>query len=79
MACGTPVVSVNVGDVKELLAGVDDCYITTYDPNEIATKIQQAIAFKSKTNGPKCIIDKGLSNEIVVNNILDIYQKLVTI
>lgn len=79
MACGTPIVSVNVGDVKELLAGVDDCYITTYDVNEIATKIQQTIAFRSKTNGPKCIIDKGLSNEIVVHNILEIYQKLVTL
>lgn len=79
MACGTPVVSVNVGDVKELLAGVDDCYITTYDPNEIATKIQQAIAFKGKTNGPKCVIDKQLSNEIVAQNILEIYQKLVTL
>ena len=79
MTCGTPIVSVNVGDVKELLEGVDNCYITTYDANEIATKIQQAIAFKGKTNGPKCIIDKGLSNEIVVNNILEIYQKLVTL
>ena len=79
MACGTPIVSVNVGDVKELLAGVDNCYITTYDANEIATKIQQAIALKSKTNGPKCIIDKGLSNEIIVHNILNIYQKLVTL
>ena len=79
MACGTPIVSVKVGDVNELLAGVDDCYITTYDSNEIATKIQQAIAFKGKTNGPKCIIDKGLSNEIVVHNILEIYQKLVTL
>ena len=79
MTCGTPIVSVNVGDVKELLAGVDDCYITTYDVNEIATKIQQTIAFKGKTNGPKCIIDKGLSNEIVVHNILEIYQKLVTL
>ena len=79
MTCGTPIVSVNVGDVKELLAGVDDCYITTYDANEIATRIQQAIAFKGKTNGPKCIIDKGLSNELVVHNILEIYQKLVTL
>ncbi len=79
MTCGTPIVSVNVGDVKELLEGVDNCYITTYDANEIATKIQQAIAFNGKTNGPKCIIDKGLSNEIVVNKILEIYQKLVTL
>ena len=79
MTCGTPIVSVNVGDVKELLTGADNCYITTYDVNEIANKIRQAIAFKSKTNGPKCIIDKGLSNEIVVHNILEIYQKLVTL
>ena len=77
LACGTPIVSVNVGDVKDLTAGVDSCYITTYDANEIAKKLQLSIAFKGKTNGPKSIIEKGLSNDIIVHNILDIYQKVI--
>ena len=78
MACGTPIVSVNVGDVKDVVSGVDGCYISTYDANDIATKIQQALSFKGKTNGPQRIIDKGLSNDIVVNRIYEIYQKVIS-
>ena len=77
MACGTPIVSVDVGDVKDVTSGVNGCYITTYDANDIAAKIRQALSLKGKTNGPQIIIEKGLSNEIVAHQILEIYQKVI--
>jgi glycosyltransferase involved in cell wall biosynthesis len=74
MACGTPIVSVDVGDVKEVLADVDGCFISTYDANNIATHLKQALKYDGKTNGPQSIIEKELSNELVVKKIIEIYN-----
>ena len=77
MACGTPIVSVDVGDVKDVVSGVSGCYLATYDANDIAANIRQVLTFKGKTNGPQRIIEKGLSNEIVAKRILKVYQTVI--
>ena len=77
MACGTPIVSVDVGDVKEVLAGVDGCFISTYDVKNVATHLKQALKFEGKTNGPQSIIEKGLSNELIVKQIKEIYNHVL--
>ena len=77
MACGTPIVSVDVGDVKEMLADVDGCFISTYDANSVANHLKQALKFEGKTNGPQSIIEKGLSNELVVKRIIEIYKNVL--
>lgn len=77
LACGTPIVSVNVGDVKDVTSGVNGCYISTYDSNDVAANIRQALSFNGKTNGPQCIVEKGLSNEMVAKRILKIYQAVI--
>lgn len=77
LACGTPIVSVDVGDVKEVMSGVNGCFFTRYDADDIASKIQHALSFKGKTNGPQCIIEKNLSNDILAIKILKIYQSVI--
>lgn len=77
MACGTPVVSVDVGDVKEVMGNTDGCYITERDADAIAEKIKLAIAFKGKTNGRQRIIDLGLSNEVVAKKLIGIYNEVL--
>ena len=77
LACGTPIVSVDVGDVKEVTDGVNGCFLARYDAEDIASKIQHALSFKGKTNGPQCIIEKNLSNDIQAKNILKIYQAVI--
>jgi glycosyltransferase involved in cell wall biosynthesis len=39
LACGLPVVSVNVGDVAERIEGVDGCYLAPPEPAELAAKL----------------------------------------
>lgn len=78
MACGTPIVSVDVGDVKDVVSDVNGSYISTYDANDIAAHISQALIFKGKTNGPQCIADKGLSNNIIAKRIYEIYLKVIS-
>ena len=74
MACGCPIVSVDVGDVKERVANIDGCFVVaSREPKEIAEALDKAFAFKGKTNGRERIIADGLSNEAVAKRIMDIY------
>ena len=77
MACGTPVVSVDVGDVKDIIGDTDGCYIAERNPEDLAEKIRLALAFEGKTNGRQRIIDLGLSNELVAKRLIEIYQQVL--
>jgi glycosyltransferase involved in cell wall biosynthesis len=78
MACGCPIVSVDVGDVAERVSGVEGCYVvSSREPAAIAEALQQALAFSGKTNGRQRIIEMGLSNEQVAERLMTIYKQLV--
>ncbi|MBQ9752760.1 MAG: glycosyltransferase family 4 protein [Paludibacteraceae bacterium] len=78
MACGRPIVSVDVGDVAERLSGVEGCYVAcTREPNEIAKALQKALTFEGKTNGREKIIEIGLSNEQVAQRLVAIYESVL--
>ena len=76
MACGCPLVSVDVGDVKEITAGVDGCYLVSRDPKQIAEKLQLAIDFNKRTQGRQRIMELGLSNDLVAKKLIDIYVQI---
>lgn len=78
MACGCPIVSVDVGDVAERVSEVEGCYVAcTREPNEIAKALQKALTFEGKTNGREKIIEMGLSNEQVAQRLMAIYESIV--
>ena len=77
MACGCPIVSVDVGDVAERTSGVEGCYVVhTREPKDIAEALQKALAFEGKTNGREKIIEMGLSNEQVAKRLVEIYESV---
>ncbi|MBP3586448.1 MAG: glycosyltransferase [Paludibacteraceae bacterium] len=77
MACGCPIVSVDVGDVAERIEGVDGCFVVkSREPVAIADALKKAVVFEGRTNGCERIIAMGLSNEQVVRQLLTIYQSL---
>ena len=78
MACGCPIVSVDVGDVAERTDGVEGCYIVkSREPMDIAEALRKAIAFEGKTNGREKILAAGLTNEQVAKKIIEIYQEIL--
>lgn len=77
MACGCPIVSVDVGDVKDVIFNIDGCYIAERDEKDIANKLEQAFSFKGKTEGRKRIVKLGLTNEIVAEKLEQIYQDIL--
>ena len=76
LACGLPIVSVDVGDVKELIDGIEGCYLVDREPNSIAESIKLAFAFSGKTQGRDVIVEKKLVNDYIVTRILEIYRRV---
>lgn len=76
MACGLPIVSVNVGDVAERLEGVEDCYVaSSREPQELANLLSKAV-ISCHTQGRQRILDLGLTNDQVAAKLMEIYNTL---
>jgi teichuronic acid biosynthesis glycosyltransferase TuaC len=75
MACNVPIVSTDVGDVKELISGTDGCFISVPEPSEFAEKIHQAIMFNGKTDGREKI--KNLEINLIANKIIAVYDSVL--
>ena len=78
LACGCPIVSVDVGDVKERVEGVEGCYVaTSRAASELADELAKAFAFEGKTRGREKIIADGLDNERIAEQLLERYNSVV--
>lgn len=78
MACGCPIVSVDVGDVKERVDDITGCYVVkTCEPKELADLLRKAMAFEGKTKGREKIIADGLNNEVVARKLIEVYGKVI--
>ena len=78
MACGCPIVSVDVGDVRERVEGVEGCYVSdSRNSNDLANLLVKAFAFEGKTEGRKKIVADGLDNRQVAKQLFEIYEKVL--
>lgn len=75
MACNCPIVSTDVGDVKEIINGTDGCYITTYDAEDVAEKINSALGFEGRTNGRIKI--QQYDNKLIAEKIIEVYKMVL--
>lgn len=78
MACGCPIVSVDVGDVKERIEQIPGCYVVGRDAESIAGKLKEAFDFVGRTLGRMAVADEGLSNDSIATRIISIYKSLVS-
>lgn len=77
MACNCPIVSVPVGDVPEILKNGVGCFISTFNSNDVAEKLQKAMNFDKPTNGRELILALKLDNETIAKRIYEIYSKIL--
>jgi teichuronic acid biosynthesis glycosyltransferase TuaC len=80
MACNCPIVSTDVGDVREVIGNTEGCYITSFDPADVAEKIKLALEFsktKGRTNGRQRILELGLDAESIASKIIEVYKKAI--
>ncbi len=71
MACNIPIVSTDVGDVREVIGKTEGCYITIRTPEAVAKNLKNALAFGKHTTGRKDI--DHLRLEKVAQRVIDFY------
>ncbi|MBE6312291.1 MAG: glycosyltransferase family 4 protein [Bacteroidales bacterium] len=77
MACGCPIVSVDVGDVAEVIEEVEGCYLVDRIPESVADGLRKALALNDRTKGRERILERSLTNDLVVKKIMELYNKII--
>ena len=77
MACNCPIVSVDVGDVRDMIQHTEQCYICGYDAQEITGKLNEIFKNGKRTNGRSVIIARNLDQKSVAHQIYSIYKSVL--
>ena len=76
LACGRPVISVDVGDVAERLAGVAGCHIAEPDAGALAAKLRLVVAGERTSDGRRAM--QELTIERVAERLVGVYANAVS-
>ena len=74
MACNTPIVSTNVGDVQKNISGLQSCLISDNNPVDFAAKIDEVLLLEHRSNGRDRIYELQLDSVSVANKLKEIYK-----
>jgi teichuronic acid biosynthesis glycosyltransferase TuaC len=76
IACGLPIVTVNVGDVSERLKNVNQSIIVpAYDEKQIANSLYQILLKRERSNG--FVVAQEFSLETIAKKIISIYKQIL--
>ena len=78
LCCGISVVSTDVGNVRDMLSGLPNCYVSsTFEAPELAALVQKSIeASVSRENVRDAFLEKDLSQKSVAEKLIRIYTEL---
>jgi teichuronic acid biosynthesis glycosyltransferase TuaC len=74
LACGLPVVSVDVGDIAERIERIDGCYLADADPSALADKLALVAQRRMRLNC--CRELEALSIQSIAQNLKHFYERL---
>jgi glycosyltransferase involved in cell wall biosynthesis len=74
MACNCPVVSTDVGDAREVISVTEGCYITTSDPDDVASAIVRVLSSGKRTDGRNRVAH--LDSDQTALRIKELYMEL---
>ena len=83
LTCNCPVVTTNVGDVRERLSGLDGCYVVDEEPSyedlfpeaeQLSSCLGKVLSFVGRTNGRERIIHDGITTKQIAQKIIHIYK-----
>jgi teichuronic acid biosynthesis glycosyltransferase TuaC len=75
MACNVPIVSTDVGDVREIIDGTEGCYISSHDEDDFSANIAKALEFNNRTEGRSKV--QHLEINTIAKKLIDIYNSLL--
>ena len=74
MACNLPIVSTDVGDVSQVIEGVEGCYLCEANSEDVANQLSKILAWGQRTTGRQKI--QHLSSEHAAERIIEIYNEM---
>lgn len=79
MACNKPIVATKVGDVEWLFGNKPGHFITSFEPQDVADKIAEALVFAEQygqTNGRNRLIELQLDSQTIAQRIIEVYKEV---
>lgn len=77
MACNCPVVTMDVGDVKERLERVQPSAVVECNPQSIAKALHVILEYGERSNGREELLRQGLDNRKVAEKLIQIYNNIL--
>lgn len=77
LACNCPIVATGVADIPQLLDGVRNSYMTSFNAGEIASRIEMILQDGRRSDGRKKITERKLDNPQVAESLLAIYHSVL--
>ncbi len=75
MAMNIPIVSTDVGDVKDTVQNIEGCYLTSFEAQDVAEKIKLALSFGKNTNARTAL--QSLDNNYITEKIIGLYKNVL--
>lgn len=75
MACNLPIVSVDVGDVAQVIGGTEGCHLCRQDPDDMAAKLGLALERGGRTAGRERVMH--LSQTAIAERIRQVYSEML--
>lgn len=79
MVCNCPMVSTDVGDVRNLFQDVSGNFLASHQPEDFSHKLRDALIFakeKGRTNGRARILELGIDSASIAKQITTLYGNL---
>ena len=78
LCCNTPVVSTDVGNVKDMMGDIPGCYVTKEkDATELAECVKKVFESKVPFNGRELFLSKGYGIETVAGKLKKLYEVIL--
>lgn len=72
LSCNTPIVSVDVGDISDLVDKVEGSLVVDADVTAVANGIKKILSYEGKTDGRTKMLD--YNNEVIAKKVINVYK-----
>ena len=75
MACNLPIVSTDVGDVRQITGNTIGCYVSKPEVQEFASHLSSILPHRERTNGREHV--RHLAGPAVAQRIIEVYEQVL--